>query len=55
VRDPRARFDPAPDGFEQRLRIALRLGNGAVFTARQCRALAEALGWPTSPDPNEAA
>ena len=45
---------PAEDSWERRLRLALRLGNGAVFSARQCEQLAAALGWkrddpPTTP------
>jgi hypothetical protein len=49
----RTRFPTTPDGWEVRLRLALRLRNGAVFTARQCEQLAAALGWkrdePTTP------
>jgi hypothetical protein len=43
--DPRSRFAATKDGYEVRLRIALRLGNGCVLTARQCEQLATALGW----------
>jgi hypothetical protein len=40
------RFPTTPDSWQTRLRIALRMGNGAVLTARQCGELAVALGWP---------
>ncbi len=51
ARKPRGIFQSAPDGWEHRLRVALRLGNGAVLTARQCHDLAVALGWTTGERP----
>lgn len=45
----------APDGWEVRLRLALRLDNGCVLSARQCRELAAVLGWSEPSEPTEAA
>lgn len=43
------RFPSSADGLDHRLRIALRLGNGVVLTARMVEELAVRLGWTAPP------
>jgi hypothetical protein len=39
-----SRFPPTKDGWKERLRIGLRMGNGAVLSSKQVQELAGVLG-----------